>query len=182
MSFLEGLDLIGADLGSEGAVAYARGAIIGAGARAGASTYAVAKALRENGIGFRYINIRDTLAAAVAELAAGQSATALQVDSTTGEILPGTPPADWTGQYVHQVTATFRTRDDEGNYQLHQRTLGIKGSTVLTPYEAAQAALGILETPEDDDTEGGYGAAGDLLSMQLTGVWYDTNPSALRGA
>lgn len=182
MSFLAGEGLDESVLSSPGAATYARGAIIGAGARSGESGQSVLNVLRAFGLGFRTEDFYQTWNAVKAQLAANQTATALNVDTTTGEILPGTPPENWTGQYVHQVTATFRTRDDEGNYELRQRTLGIKSTIALSPFEAAQSALGIMETPSDDETEGGYGESGDLMTMQLTGAWYDTAPSAIKGA
>lgn len=182
MSYLAGEGLTEDILSSPGAQSYARGQIIGAGARAGESGASVLGSLRAFDLGLRTQDFYDVWRAVRAQVGAALSATQLSVDVTTGEILPGTPPTNWTGQYVHQVTATFRTRDDEGNYELHQRTLGIKSTNALSPFEAAQAAMGILETPVDEDDEGGYAESGDLMSLQLTGAWYDTNPGALRTA
>lgn len=176
MSWAEGLDI---DLGagsSAGALAYTRGAIISAGAQAGASTYAVAKVLRQQGIGFRYENIRDILAESKANLATSATAAALDIDASTGEILPGQAPANWDGTYFHQVTATYRTRDELGNYQLNYRTLGIRSVEALSPSEAISDALGIIEQPADEEEPNTPVMAGDLLSLQLTGAWYGTRP------
>lgn len=180
MSYLAGEGLDDDILGSPGAQSYARGAIIGAGARAGESGASVLGSLRAFGLGLRTQDFYDVWRAISAQIATSQTASALNVDANTGQIMPGGAPANWTGQYVHQVTATFRTRDDQGNYELAQRTLGIKSVNTLSPFEASQAALGILEAPVDEEDEGGYGESGDLMSLQLTGAWYDTSPGVLR--
>lgn len=168
-------------LGAPGTDVYARGVIMQSGAAAGASGASVLGALRTAGLGIRTQDFYQVYGALRSQAAANQTASALSVDASTGEIMGGNPPANWTGQYVHQVTATFRTRDDQGNYELSQRTLGIKTSSVLTPYDAAQAAMGILSTPVEGDDEDRYGGAGDLLGLTLTGAWYDTRPTLLRG-
>jgi hypothetical protein len=103
------------------------------------------------------------------------------VDFTTGTVLPSEPPENWTGRYVHQVTVTYRTRDTEGNYELHTRTLGVKSSTPLSPMAASNAALDIMEEePEPGGTPRLPDVAG-VLSTQLTGVWYDTLRQGGRG-
>jgi hypothetical protein len=167
------------DLSTEGGMAYARGAIIQAGVREGYSIGSVTQALQGYGVSFSRGQISQQYHAYEDIVAAGQSAAQLSVDASTGEVLGGNPPEDWTGQYVHQVTATFRARTSSGEYELRTRTMGIKGSTILTPDEASQAALGIIETPIDEEDEDTYGSAGDLLSLSLTGAWYDTRPGIL---
>lgn len=181
MSLDDGTSSLGDVLGSPGAAEYARGAIMAAGAASGASGASVLGQLRSYGLGIRTQSFYQTYNALQARYAANASASSLSVDSTTGLFAAGNPPENWTGQYVHQVTATFRTRDDQGNYMLSQRTLGVKSATVLTPYDASQAALSVINTPVEDDDQGRYGGAGDLLGLTLTGAWYDTRPTLLRG-
>lgn len=164
-----------------GADAYTTGAILASGAAAGASIGSVTRALRSAGLGFQSSQISAVYKGIAAQVAANATASALSVDASTGEIMGGTPPANWTGQYVHQVTATFRTRDDQGNYGLSQRTLGIKSASVLTPFEAAQDALGIISAPDEGNGGSSFVDSGDLLGLTLTGAWYDTNPTLLRG-
>jgi hypothetical protein len=171
-------DIIGT-LGVEGAESYTRGALIGYGVRAGLTQTATMDLLRQANVGFRTQQFGQIYNDYRYQIAAGATAAALDFDSNTGELLPGSPPANWTGQYVHQVTATFRTRNQEGEYELAQRTLGIKASDTLTPYEAIQEAMGVIETAPLLGDEDRYPRAQDLLTMTLTGAWYDTNPGAL---
>jgi hypothetical protein len=171
-------DILG-NLGSEGAESYSRGAIIGYAVRNGISANATMGMLRQAGVGFRESQVSEIYGAYKDQIAASSGANALDFDSNTGELLPGTPPANWTGQYVHQVTANFRTRDDEGNYQINYRTFGIKASETLSPFDAMNAAMQIVDMPIGADDENSYGSAGDLISMGLTGAYYDTNPGAL---
>lgn len=181
MSWTEDWSGLGDTLSAPGAAEYARGVIMQAGAGAGASGASVLRALQSAGLGYRTQSFYQTYGALQARYAANATASSLSVDSTTGMFAPGNPPESWTGQYVHQVTATFRTRDDQGNYMLSQRTLGVKSSTVLSPYDAAQAALSVINTPVEADDMGRYGGSGDLLGLTLTGAWYDTRPTLLRG-
>lgn len=174
MSWTEDFSGLTATLGAPGAVDYARGAIIGAGISAGASANSVLRALRSAGIGFRRESFLETWAGLKAQAEINQTANALPVDSATGQLLPGTPPENWTGQYVHQVTATFRTRLTDGTYEISQRPMGIVDTQPLTPFEAAQATMNILETPVTDEDEDRYPRAADVLSLTLTGAWYRT--------
>jgi hypothetical protein len=169
------------DLSTQGGVAYARGAIIQAGVREGYSIGSVVQALHGYGVSFSAGQVSQTYHAYEEVLAAGQSAAQLSVDADTGEVLGGTPPDNWTGQYVHQVTATFRARTSSGAYELRTRTLGIKSSELLSPEDAVNAAQSVIETPVEEDDEDTYGGVGDLLSSNLSGVWYATSPGILSG-
>jgi hypothetical protein len=162
-------------------MAYARGAIIMAGAREGYSIGSVTQALSGYGVSFTRGQVSQQYHAYEEIIAQGQSAAQLSVDADTGEILGGNPPDNWTGQYVHQVTATFRARTSSGEYELRTRTLGIKGSSILTPEEASAAVMTIIETPIDEEDEDTYGSAGDLLTTSLTGAWFDTSPGVFSG-
>lgn len=167
------------DTSSEGAMAYTRGAIIGAGVREGYSIGSVRQALSGYGVSFTGSQVSNAYNALAEIIAQGQSASALSVDTSTGEILSGTPPDNWTGQYVHQVTATFRAQATTGEYELRTRTLGVKSDTPLTPAQAADAAMNVIEMPVDEEDEDTYGSVGNLLALNLTGAWYDTRPGIL---
>jgi hypothetical protein len=169
------------DLSTEGGMAYARGAIIEAGVREGYSIGSVRQALSGFGISFAGAQVSSVYNVLSENIAAGQTAAALSVDAATGQVLSGSPPDGWTGQYVHQVSATFRTQGTTGEYELRTRTMGIKSSELLDPFDAMAAATQIIETPVDEDDEDTYGSSGDLLSLSLSGVWYDTRPGVLSG-
>ena len=179
MSWIEGFDPTAWDLSSPGSVAYTRGALISAGVGAGASANQILSALTQAGIGIRRSQGLSLVAAEQGRQAAVSTAAQLAFDSSSGQLLPGAPPENWTGQYVHQVTATFRTTDEAGNYEMSERTMGIKASNTLSPQEAAEAAMSILETPVAEEDADTYGTAGNLINMQLSGVWYDTAPGVL---
>jgi hypothetical protein len=178
MSFTDALFDLQGSFDSPGAIAYGRGALISAGVRQGVSANGILRGLQSLGIGMNRQSGLDTIRAVAGQIAASQTAQALQFDASSGELLTGTPPENWTGQYVHQVTGTFRTRTTSGGYEVSSRTLGIKSSSALSPGEAASAAMDILETPIGEEDVDTYGAEGDLVSLSLTGAWYDTNPGA----
>jgi hypothetical protein len=167
------------DTSTEGGTAYARGAIIEAGVREGYSIGSVRLALAGYGVSFSSAQVSGAYNAMAGIVAAGQTAQALPVDVNTGEIFAGEPPDDWTGSYVHQVTGVFRAQTESGGYELRTRTIGIKSTQLLTPFDAAQAAMSIIEAPIEGDDQGTYGGMGDLLSTSLTGAWYDTRPGVL---
>jgi hypothetical protein len=169
------------DLSTQGGMAYARGAIIQAGVREGYGIGSVTQALQGYGVSFTGSQVSQTFHAYEEILAQGQTAAQLSVDADTGEILGGNPPDNWTGQYVHQVTATFRARTSSGAYELRTRTLGIKSSELLSPEDAVNAAQSVIETPVGEDDEDTYGGIGDLLLSHLTGVWYGTSRGILSG-
>jgi hypothetical protein len=131
-------------------------------------------------VGIRRSQGLDIVRAEQERQGAALTSAQLGVDYSTGAILQGQPPADWTGQYVHQVTVTYRTHDTEGNYELHTRTLGVKSTEALSPMAAVNSALDIMEEePEAGKTPRLPTTAG-VLTAQLSGVWYDTNRSARR--
>jgi hypothetical protein len=167
------------DFSAPGGEAYVRGQIIEAGVREGYSIGSVRNALAGYGVGFTSGQVSSIYNALSENIAAGQTATALNIDASTGEILGGTPPENWTGQYVHQVTATFRSVSMAGDYELRTRTLGIVSDNPLTSLQAQDQAMSIIESPIDEEDEDKYGSAGDLLSMSLSGTWYRTMPSIL---
>lgn len=181
MSWTEDWSWYDVTTSAPGADEFMTGSILRAGAAAGASTNSVIRALQSAGLGFRESQVSAVYSALRAQTEANATASSLSVDSSTGQLLAGNPPEGWTGQYVHQVTATFRTRDDQGNYILSQRTLGVKSTSVLTPFDAAQSALSVINTPVEGDDQDRYGGSGDLLGLTLTGAWYDTRPTLLRG-
>jgi hypothetical protein len=178
MSVLGGGDFSGLDLGSPGAAAYARGAIITAGVLAGWSGAATLAALRSAGLGVRTQSFYNAFSEAKARYEQGQSAAAVPPEVVAGESVLGQPPPNWTGRYVHQVTATFRVRNPEGTYAYVTRTMGILSDQLLTPEQAARSALGILETGEAATEEERYPSVSNLLNLSTTGVWYHTRPGS----
>lgn len=172
MSFLEGIDGLADSIGSEGANAYARGAIIGWGARQGMSGRSTLTALRSAGFGIANGTFWDIWQGTQAQIAAGQTSAALPVDVTTGEILPGEPPEGWTGKYVHQVTGTYRYRAPSGETVVESRTVGLLSGQPLTPAEASAAAMDLFSTPSDEEGGTDLPDGSDMMTLQLTGAWY----------
>ena len=177
MSVFGDLSELAGTLDSAGAVAYARGAIIQAGVLGGASANATLSALRDAGVGFNRANFLQTWREAQDQLGPAQRAGSLPLDASTGQIVPGEPPGDWTGQMVHQVTATWRTKETDGTWSIHSKPYGIIDTAWLTPAQAAQSALDMINTPMSSDEAERYPSGGDILSLTLTGGWYRTNPN-----
>jgi hypothetical protein len=167
------------DLSTDGGTAYARGAIIEAGVREGYSIGSVRQALAGYGVGFSSSQVSETYNALSGIISAGQTAAALPVDVTTGEIFAGPPPENWTGQYVYQVTATFRAQTESGGYELRTRTMGVKSTEVLSANDAVNAAMSLVNAPVEEEDEDTYGGMGNLLTMSMTGAWPDTRPGVL---
>jgi len=180
MSDIGDLGILVDALGTEGAESYARGAIITGAVNAGVSKNQTMAMLREAGVGFRETQVSTVYDLLSDQRAASQTASALNFDSTTGQLLPGNPPENWTGQYTHEVTALFRTRNEAGAYELSSRTMYMKGSTVLTPAEAAANAMSIMEEPPPPESDSELPSVSDLLTLSLTGAWYSTRPGPLR--
>ena len=155
------------------ASSYLRGVIIQTAVGQSASANSILSALSGNGLGIRRAQGLQLVSAEQQRQAAGATSSRLALDSSSSQLLGTTPPANWTGQYIHQVTATYRTRDAEGNYIMNTRTLGIKSTTALTPADAMQAATDIMTSSIPAEEEGNYPLPSDVLSMSLTGVWYD---------
>lgn len=174
MSWLGDLSGLAGSLDAPGAAEYARGAIISSAARAGWSANQTLAQLRSLDIGFRRADFLRTYAQTREAIAASQTGRAVPVGLLTPAEIPGHAPPDWTGQYVHQVTATFRSTGEQGETVLTTRTLGIKSSNLLNPFKAAQAALGLVEAPIEPEAESRYGGIGNLVSLSLTGTWYST--------
>ena len=181
VSWLEGLDPGAWDLTDPGAISYARGAVIAAGARAGASANDIIGALSGTPLGIRRSTALQVIAEYKDQIAAGQTATALPIDTSSGELLTGTPPANWTGQYNHEVTATYRTKDSEGNWFLEHVQRNITSPVPMTPAEAISAAMDILATPADLDADSEAPDINSVISLALTGAWYRTARSPLYG-
>ena len=168
-------------IGDEGAAAYLRGYVI---APLIASGYSAGTALRElqaAGLSFRSQDFYRAWSQVSSQVTAAQESPYLAYDISAGTITGNNPPANWTGQYQHQVTATFRTRQDDGSYLTRYRTIGVKADSVLDPLMAAGNALEIMSSPVDPDDEDKYPAVSDLMTLQLTGVWFQTNPGATGG-
>lgn len=177
MSIFGDLSDLAGTLESQGTVAYTRGAIIQAGVLGGASANATLAALRDAGVGFNRANFLKTWAQAQEQVLPAQRAGSLAFDTTTGAILPGQPPPDWTGQVVHQVTATWRTKETDGSYTVRSKPYGVIAPGFLSPADAIDAAMDIISTPMSSDDAERYPSPSDILALSLTGAWYRTNPN-----
>lgn len=176
MAGIESLqELIGLGGIPNAARSYVRGEAIRYLVSAGHSANSILSQLSSAGLGVRRQQGLQMVAAERERVASAASAPQLALGSSTGQLLGAAPPENWTnGKYVHQVTVVYRTHDDEGNLVLHQRTVGLKSTTVLTGEQANAAALNIIATNPSGE-EGRYPASvNDVLATTLTGVYYDT--------
>lgn len=180
MSIIEppfGSDLF--DLSTEGGNAYARGAIIQAGVSEGYSIGSVRTALSGYGVSFAGSQVSDAYYG-LSEALGREGPPASISLSSTGDMMPtGPPPDTWTGQYVGQVTATFRSRTEAGGYELRTRTFGVISDEPMSGFDATQNAMQIIESPIDEENADTYGSVGDLLTLNVTGAWYRTSPGLL---
>lgn len=174
MAWIEAFDLAGVDISSPGVADYARGAIIQWGVGQEWSQNRIEAELRNNGVGLQATQQRKLIQAEQDRQDARLTSTQLSVDYSTGELIAPEPPANWTGQYVHQVTMTTRSLEDDGSYTLSTRTVGIKASTPLTPSQAVNAAFDVITPQEGETGSPDSPAPGDVVLSQLTGIWYDT--------
>jgi hypothetical protein len=182
MSWVEAFGLGGVDVSNPGVADYSRGAIIQWGVGQGFSQNRIESELRGAGVGIQASVQRGLIQAEQARQGASLESTQLAMDYSTGTLLGGVTPENWTGQYVHQVTMTYQEQTGPRAYELHDRTVGLKSSVPLTPSQAIEAAFDII-TPEPG--EPGTPNAPDLsqvIMSQLTGVWYDTQGRNIRSA
>lgn len=176
MAGIESLqELIGLGGIPNAARSYVRGEAIRYLTAAGHSANSILSQLSSAGLGIRRQQGLQMIAAERERVASAASAPQLALGSSTGQLLGTAPPENWTnGKYVHQVTITYRTRDAEGNYLLHQRTVGLKSTSVLTGEQANAGALDIVATnPSGEDGRYPMGVS-DVLATTLTGIYYDT--------
>ena len=175
MSIFGDLSGLAGSYESEGERAYTRGAIIQAGVLGGASANATQQALIDAGVGFRRANFLNVWEQAQDQYLPAQRSGSLAIDASTGAVLPGTPPPDWTGQIVHQVTVTWREKETDGSWSIHSKPYATIAQEFLTPAQAVEDVLGILATPQSPDEKERYPLPTDVLSMTLTGAWYRTD-------
>ena len=175
--FLSELDAL--DISSGPAASYVRGQVITVGVREGQSANSIVNGLSALGVGVRRQQALALIREETDRQAAGATAAQLDLTQPIDELLSATPPPNFTGQYIHQVAITFRTRDEEGNYMLNSITRGIKAATVLTPEEAVNAALQIV-TDNPEPTEDSPPISPDsILSAELSGAWYATSSPSI---
>jgi len=173
MSFLAALSPYGLDFADPGVAAMARGAIITNRVGLGWSNNAIQRELSANGLGIGVGQLDPMVRAERARQAPGPAANQLGVDIQSGALLPGVAPAGWTGQYVHQVTVTYRTKDQAGNFALHTEARWVKAGNALSPAQAAQSALDTYTEGPSDDEEPTGPEMSQVLSASLSGVWYE---------
>ena len=159
---------------ADGARAYMRAMGIQAGVQAGASSNAIIRALSGMGYGIRRSQALTAIAQARSRYGAATTASQIPFGESAGTVLGGEAPTGWTGKYVHQVTATYRSVDEQGNYLLHTRTLGVVTRRPLSPEEATTAAMDVMTQTPISEEESHYPLNADILSLELTGVWFQT--------
>jgi len=169
-------------LGPDGTIAYSRGAWMQGAAAAGWSFSQTYASMVGTPLGVRRESAlsvwQDIQAVQATDIGIGR----VPVTGTAGELLGNEPPPNWTGQYVHTVEATYRTRNADGSYQVESRFYGLKGNDLLSPLEASDAAMGIIGTPVEPEEESNYPDASSVISLQLVGAYYHTSPGLLGGS
>jgi hypothetical protein len=166
-------------LGPDGTIAYSRGAWLQGAANAGLSFNQAYAQMTGTPIGIRRESALSVWQDIQAVQATDIGVSRIGVTGTAGELLGNEPPPNWTGEYVHTVMTTFRTAQPDGSYTQESRFYGLKGFDLLTPEEAADAAMGIIETAPPSLSDDNYPRPEDVISMQLVGAYYNTNPGAL---
>ena len=178
MSYLDDLGGLVDAYGDTAADAYLRGAVMRPLIAEGYSGGSALRELQSMGLSYRSQDFYRAWNAVSAQMASAAGSSALAWDASSGELLPHNPPANWTGQYTHQVTATFRQATGTGSYTTSTRTFGVKSLEALSPLAASQAALSVLYSPTSPDDELKYPQVADLMNLQMTGIWYTTSPGA----
>lgn len=175
MSWTDPLDLAPDVLagGAPGAVAYLRGAVMGAAARAGASGKSVLASLRAAHIGYRTQTFYQAYGALRAEAASAATAASIPLEVASGAPLAAEAPPNWTGQYTHAVTGVIREAAEGGGYTLRYATRYLVSPTILSPAEASSAYVDMLMTPGERG-QAYLASVSDLLTTQLSGLWYRT--------
>lgn len=174
MSWAEAFGLYGVDVSSPGVADYARGAVIQQRVAEGWSANAILGELSNNGLGIRRSQGLALVRNEYARQQASSTINQVGVDYTTGELLPSTPPENWTGEYTHRVAVTYRVPDDQGNYELHTRYLSVVAGTPLSPLAATNAALDIMEEEPEPGGTPRLPKVSGVLATQMAGVWYRT--------
>ena len=168
-------ELIGLGGIPNAARSYVRGAAIDYLTRAGHSANSILSQLSAAGLGVRRQQGLQMISTVRQRQASQLTAGNIPLSSSLRGNIAGEVPANWTGQYFHQVTMTWRGKDEEGNYVLHERTIGFNSADVLTGQEAISAAFDRVNEAPPPGEESHYPmAASDILAMSLSGVWYDT--------
>lgn len=180
MSWVDAINDYGADLSIPGVEQYVRGSIIQARVAQGWSQGSIRAELSTNDVGIRAEQANALIQAERLRQATGTTAAQIGVDFSTGELLPSEPPDFWTGQYVHKVTITYRTMNTDGSYKLGITTQAVKSNVTLSAEDASADALAqMMQEPEDGEEPTGPDMS-QILTTQLSGVWYDVNQRALR--
>lgn len=162
----------------EGAIAYTRGAILGAYARAEAPYAQAAAAMRAAGVGFRNEQMLNVYQDLQTEVSQADIAEAIGYDQLANPETIGAPPVNWTGQYTYRVNFTTRTLDDDGTYRLETTPKWMISRSVLTPEDAVSAASNLIEMPAGVGTPDAI-SPGDVIMANLSGAWFRTRPGVL---
>jgi len=154
---------------------YVRGQVISQGIRAGASANSILLHLINHNIGVRRTQGLAIIRQEQARQAAGATANALDLSQPVSSILAADTPAGFTGNYIHQVSIVYRTRDEEGNYMLNSIYRAVSSPTILTPEEATQAGINIV-TSNPSPTRGTPEVKPESIMMAgLSGAWYQVH-------
>lgn len=159
--------------GSGGAAAYVRGQIISDAVGEGFSANQILAGLSAYGYGIARQEGLELVRNEVARQALSPTANQLDLSLPIPQLQQMNAPDNWTGQYLHQVTATWRERQTGGGYVTGTRTFGIKSQDILTPSQAVAAAQDILATPESEGGTPDMPQSYDITSYSLTGAWFD---------
>lgn len=181
MSWVEAFDLGGVDVSSPGVADYTRGAIIQWGVQNGLSHSAIQREISGLGIGFSAGQLLPMIREEEDRQGTALESTQIGVDYSTGTLLASTPPDNWNGQYVHKVTAIFRTSLGGNQYDLNPRTVSIKSSVPLTSFQAQNAAYDLWSTQTSGEDTPDAPDMSNALVTQLRGVWYDTDKPGRAG-
>jgi hypothetical protein len=174
MSWVEAYGLAGIDVSIPGVQDFTRGAIVQWGVGQGLSGNAILQTMSDVGVGLQRTQGLALVSAERERRGASLTSAQLNVDYSTGSILDATPPFNWTGEYVHQVTVTYREKVADNTFELHTRTVGIKAGAPLTPFAAIEGAMNYLSALPDDPESPNLPERSQVILSQLTGVWYDT--------
>jgi len=179
VSWVEAFNLAGVDVSTPGVADYTRGSIITWGVSQGWSNNRIQREISSLGIGISVGQLDPMVRAERSRQGANLTSTQLGMDYSAGSLVAPEPPDNWTGQYVHQVTMVYREAVGANQYELHTRTVGLKSSVPLTPSQATQAAFDIMTPELGEPGTPDMPDMAQVLTSQLTGIWYDTQGRAI---
>ena len=170
-------DALGGDQ-SEGAIAYARGAWLWGAASRGESFSSAYQAMVGTPAGIRRETALSMWQDIQTTLSEAGGAGAIGFDQLASGALAEQAPDNWTGQYTYRVNFTTRTKGEPGEYFLESTPKWFITSSVLTPEQAVNVALNMINLPPGVGSPEGI-EPGDVVMANLSGAWYRTQPGIL---